>query len=391
MIRTPQLCLASPLGSTRQPIGGREGSRLGEPELSHHGETDQRFVLARRLSRRFAWLLVALLLVPPLAAQDGLQFADLGDFRLENGQTIHDCRIAYRTFGRLNAEKSNAILFPTWFSGTTEDLAQFMGPDQYLDTTKYFVVTVGALGNGFSSSPSNSKRQPGASFPRFTVRDMVRSQHQLLTEKLGIGRLHAVMGLSMGGMQTFEWIVAYPEFMDRAIPIIGSPQAAAYDLLLWQTQLNAIEQALEAHPDRKKARATAMKLVADIHQLALTTPARFNSEHKRDELQGFLAIQEAELIQRSDPYDWASQLRAMISHDVTLPFGHSMEQAAAAVKAKVLVIVALTDHMVNPQPALDFAKLLGAETLTMDGNCGHLAFGCESNKVAPAVREFLGK
>jgi homoserine O-acetyltransferase len=72
---------------------------------------------------------------------------------------------------------------------------------------------------------------------------MVNSQHRLLTEVLGVDRLHAVVGVSMGGMQTFEWIVAYPEFVDHAVPVVGSPRLDGYDLLLWTTQLEVIENA----------------------------------------------------------------------------------------------------------------------------------------------------
>ncbi len=89
------------------------------------------------------------------------------------------------------------------------------------DTGKYFVVTIDAIGNGVSSSPSNSKSQPRLSFPNFTIRDMVESEHRLATETFGIKHLHAVMGISMGGMQTFEWITAYPDFMDAAVPMAG--------------------------------------------------------------------------------------------------------------------------------------------------------------------------
>jgi hypothetical protein len=101
-------------------------------------------------------VLTACLLAAPSFAQE-LRFAELGDFRLVSGEVIHDCRLGYRTFGKLNAEKSNAVLFPTWFTGTTENLVGLIGPGKLVDPD--------ALGNGVSSSPSNSKQQPRMRFP----------------------------------------------------------------------------------------------------------------------------------------------------------------------------------------------------------------------------------
>jgi homoserine O-acetyltransferase len=108
------------------------------------------------------------------AAKDGAQrMASLGDLKLESGEAIRDCRIGYRTYGQLDASQSNAILFPTWFGGTTEQLAGNFGSGKTVDTGRYFVIAVDAIGNGVSSSPSNTQAQPPMKFPRFSIRDMV--------------------------------------------------------------------------------------------------------------------------------------------------------------------------------------------------------------------------
>ncbi|MDA2939037.1 alpha/beta fold hydrolase [Acidobacteria bacterium AH-259-A15] len=120
-----------------------------------------------------------------------------------------------------------------------------IGLGKLVDSTKYFVIAVDAFGNGVSSSPSKSRVQAGDSFPEFSIRDMVNAQHQLLTKVLGVSHLRAVMGISMGGMQTFQWMVSYPDFLGRAVPIVGSPRLASNDLLLWQAEMRAIEGARE--------------------------------------------------------------------------------------------------------------------------------------------------
>jgi len=174
--------------------------------------------------------------------QEGVQqFAKLGNFKLQNGSVIVDFGIGYRTLGRLNADKSNAILWPTWLGGTSQDLLEFIGPGKVLDSSKYFVVLVDAIGDGVTTSPSNSKTQPLMKFPKFSIRDMVEAEHRLVTDVLHLSHLHAVMGISMGGMQTFCWALTYPNFMGVAIPMFGSPQSTSFDKLLWTTEIDAIE------------------------------------------------------------------------------------------------------------------------------------------------------
>ena len=297
------------------------------------------------------------------------QYASIGDFKLENGQVIRDCRVAYRTFGQLNADKSNVVLFTTWFTGTTAELIDAIGPGKLIDSSKYYVIAADALGDGFSSSSSNSNTQARLKFPQFSIRDMVNSQHEMLTRVLHIPHLKAVMGISMGGMQTFQWVVAYPEFMDKAIPMMGSPLLAPYDLLLWQAHLDAINR----DPDYKNGNYTQQPLLRtlqEIDDLALTTPAHFNGEYTR---QRFFELTKTRKVPTFDANDRVGQLHAMMNHDVSAPFGGDMAKAAASVKAQMLVIVDSQDHMVTPGPALNFANLAHAQVLELENNCGHIA------------------
>lgn len=342
--------------------------------------------------KRCLLVLMVCLWVASWAGAQQIKFAPLGDLQLENGETIRDLQLGYRTLGALNADKSNAILWPSWFTGSSQELLDFVGPAKLLDPSKYFVILVDALGNGVTSSPSNSVRQPRMHFPRFTLRDMVNAEYKLATERLGLKHLRAVMGISMGGMQTFQWMVAYPDFMDKAIPIVGSPRLTSYDLLLWTAELGAIESdAAWMNGDYASPPVAGMKTVADIHELALTTPAYRAAHTSPADFPQFLTKTQQDTLNHFDANNWIRQLQAMMAQDISKTFEGSMEKAAAAVRARVLVVPATEDHMVNPGPALDFAELIHAQMLELASDCGHLSPGCEEQKMNAAIAEFLEK
>jgi homoserine O-acetyltransferase len=336
----------------------------------------------RVCSSLFALTLLALNLTSAHADGD-LKFADLGACKLESGKQIDSCRLGYRTFGRLNAAQSNAVLFPTWFSGTTADLTNLVGPGKDIDSTKYFVILIDALGDGISTSPSNSKTQPRMNFPAFTIRDMVTSEYRLATETLRLKHLYAVMGISMGGMQAFEWIVDYPDFMDRAVPIVGSTRGTSYDSLLWNAEADAIKSS-PAWKGGNYDKNPSIPEVSILHTMNLSTPSGYNSQVPVDKFTGTYATYTGPTF---DINDWLYQLEAIVRHDVA--HGGSMADAAKKVKAKTLVIPSKQDHMVNPAPALEFAKLLNAKVVLLDSECGHLAPSCEGNTVSTAVATFL--
>jgi homoserine O-acetyltransferase len=247
------------------------------------------------------------------------------------------------------------------------------------------LILVDALGNGVSSAPSNSTKQARFAFPKFTIHDMVESQKKLL-DSLGIARLHAVMGISMGGMQALEWGVSRPDMVDRVISIVGTPQLTSQDLLLWNAELHALESDVaykggnyEGHPP--------MRAVQDIHHMMLHTPNLRATETSREAFPAWLAEQEADT--SFDWNDWHRQLEAMLVHDVARAHKGSIEDAAKAVKAKTLIVVAEQDHMVNPLPSKKFAAAANAKLVVLDGPCGHAAPTCESKKLIEAVRPFV--
>lgn len=332
-------------------------------------------------------LVIPFLFYAAVAFSQQQQFAEIGDLKLANGEVIRECRMGYRTMGKLNETRSNAVLLPTWANGTTEQLKSNVGPGTLLGLEDDYVILVDALANGVSSSPSNSRLQAHMKFPKITIRDMVNAEHELLTKVLHIQHLKAVMGISMGGMQTFQWMVAYPDFMDKAVPIVGSPRLAPYDLLLWQMQIDIIQH--DAGFNGGDYTENPARLSdAEIGGLILTTPDHYNHTTTRAQVMEHVRTAEKTA---PDANNKIRQSQAMMALDVSETFGGSMDAAAAAVKAKVLVIVSKTDHVVTPGPALDFAQRLHAPVVELENECGHLGPNCDGPKVTKAVHDFLAR
>jgi homoserine O-acetyltransferase len=336
----------------------------------------------------FAALLSLTGFVGLLSAQEQ-QMARVGDFKLESGEVIRDCAIGYRTFGTLNPDNSNAVLFPTAFGWRSAGLSTRIGAGKLVDSTRYYVIAVDSLGDGISSSPSNSKSQPGLSFPQFSIRDIVNVEQKVLSENMHIRHLHAVIGFSMGGMQAFQWAVSYPDYVDKIVSIVGSPQLSSYDLLQWRTVLLA----LESDPDWKQgqyAREPALHLMNMVQSLALQTPEFVATNTPRQDYPKL----ESELSQGPDDLDandTLRQIQALLSTDVAASFGGSLQRAAAAVRAQSLVIVNRQDHLVNPLPASVFANSLHSQLIELDSRCGHRVHSCEMQRIGQEVGAFLAK
>lgn len=331
-------------------------------------------------------LVVTLLVVCLANAQDRkLQIASIGDLKLESGGVIKDCKVGYRTFGKLNADKSNGVLMLTWFGGTSGNL---VGGDTWraIDTTRYFLVIADALGDGVSSSPSNSKTQHAMAFPAFTVPDMIESQHELLKQKFGITHLKAVTGISMGGIQTFQWAISYPDFMDLLIPIVGTPQFTSYDMMRGEVYRGIIENDPEYMHGNYKVNPK-ISLINMFWELFLTTPAEKVRSKPHDAFAKWFA--DIKSVQHSDWNDTWYQSTALNGFDIAKPYKGSLEEAAKQVKAKMLIINVAQDHIVNPKPAIDFAKMLSAQLVLIDSDAGHIAGNFGNANARNAIVEFL--
>jgi homoserine O-acetyltransferase len=318
-------------------------------------------------------------------ATDKQQTASIGDFKLECGGVIYDCTLGYRTHGRLNRAKTNAILFLTWFEGNAKDIENTQ-PWQAIDTTRYFLIIVDALGDGVSSSPSNSIKQHGADFPAFSIKDMVDSQYLLLTRNLGISHVHAVMGISMGGIQTFQWAVSYPTFMDELIPLVGSPRPASYDLMLYNTFEKIIEADSAFNHGYYKVNPNIVAANM-LWELFLSTPQDRVKNISHDGFAGWLKNTEDK--KNNDWNDTHYQINAIIGHDIGKYYNGSLTEAAAHIKAKMLIISSQQDHMVNPVAAIEFSKLLPAKLVLVNSDKGHVATNFTDPQIKDSIIAFL--
>ena len=189
------------------------------------------------------------------------QTATFAELPLDCGVTLLNVEVAYETYGTLNADRSNAILVLHAFSGDAHAAgvnretgqpgwwSQMIGPGLAFDTDRYFVISSNVLGGcrgttGPGSIDPATGEHYGMRFPVITVNDMVRLQKRLI-EHLGITRLLAVAGGSMGGMQALEWAVAYPDSVAAVIPIAATSRHSAQ-----QIAFNEVgRQAIMADPD----------------------------------------------------------------------------------------------------------------------------------------------
>jgi homoserine O-acetyltransferase len=168
---------------------------------------------------------------------------ELGDVTLQSGLTLRDAKLAFKTYGTLNADKSNAIVYPTWYSGRHWDNEWLIGEGRGLDPASRFIIVPNMLGNGLSTSPSNTPPPyDRARFPNVTVYDNVAVQHKLVTEHFGIDSIELVLGWSMGAGQTYQWAVSHPEMVKRMLPFCGSSKTSPHNVVF----LEGIKGALRA-------------------------------------------------------------------------------------------------------------------------------------------------
>jgi homoserine O-acetyltransferase len=279
----------------------------------------------------------------------------MGDLKLESGDAIQDFCISYVTHGKLNAAKSNAVLMVTAIGGNHHRIDYLIGPGRALDPSRYFIIATDAIGNGLSTSPSNSKAQPGMRFPKFNIRDMVESERRLVAEKFGLTRLVTVIGASMGGMQALQWGVSHPDMMASLVAIIPLARTPAWTTNVLELTRQAIfadpawkggNYAPDAPPERGMqmwARLLFGEIVRTPDELQADFPSNLDA----------IAWQEGlakNLWKRVDARDWVYQTWAYDQHNVgTTPgFNGDYYKALKSIKAKTLILAGEGD-LLNPE------------------------------------------
>lgn len=297
--------------------------------------------------------------------------ANLGDFPLDSGKVLEDLKLCYRTYGERNADDSNIILFPTWFNGTTAGQETYInGKDAFVDPGKYFIISVDAIGNGVSTSPTNSATQKNNAFPRITIGDMVRSQHLLLTRHLNIKRLHGVIGISMGGMQVFEWTARYPGFADRAVSIVGTPRMGPSDMMLWMKFIEQAQDMGRGGGNSSKGGGW-QKTVLDGLSAILGARAGGGGSSKIPM-----------------PLNALRQFDSIVAHDATRHFNKSLEETAKRMPAKYLMVIADKDEVVAGDMPNEFAKLTRSPVVMLEG-AGHNGYKTAREKISRATLPFF--
>lgn len=287
-----------------------------------------------------------------------VQTCQLGDLKLESGEIIRDFRMTYITFGTLNEKKSNAILSLHGLQGNRNSQSYWVGRGKAFDPERYFIIqpdTLGAASIDPNATTSPTRSGLNMKFPRFNIRDMVNAEHRMLTECLGIGHLIAVAGSSMGGIETMQWAVSHPAFMDAAIP--GTPMARAnrQGNFIWE----AVRQVVMVDPKWQDGNYSnddppraGIGVGLQVQSAVGSSAAGYEDEFlSQAEVHAAFARDAKTVGDNVQPRDWVYRSWAIQSHDIgqTRSFNGDLAAAARSIKARVLLLPNCHDQLHPPR------------------------------------------
>ena len=351
-----------------------------------------------------------------------------GPLELECGRTLGPVTLAYETYGTLNAEKDNAILIVHALSGdahaagyhSPEDRKPgwwdiMIGPGKAFDTDRYFVICSNIIGGcKGSTGPSSINPETGEryalSFPMITIEDMVEAQRHLI-DHLGIERLYAVAGGSMGGMQVLEWAARYPEYVARAIPIATTASLSAQAIALNEVGRQAILSDPEwrggeyydvSTPHRGLALARMIGHItylseASMHEKfarRLQDRADYSYDFATDfEVESYLKYQGDSFVKRFDANSYLYITKAMDYFDLARTHG-TLEKAFEGSDADFLVISFSSDWLFPTEQSRDIIRALRRNNLNVISadvktDYGHDAFLLEADQIGWLITHFL--
>ena len=334
----------------------------------------------------------------PEAAE--LKTYELGDFPLESGKVLTAAKLAYTTRGALNATRSNAVLLPSPYSGDHTSYDFLIGPGRAIDPAVHFIIATNQLGNGFSSSPSNTPAPlKGADFPAITIRDDVEATYRLVTRGLGVERLQAVVGFSMGGQQAMQWAVSHPDSMRGVVNLCGTAREYPFGFV----RLEGAKGAIMADPTWAGGRYTEPP-VSGLRALGAHWVAwAYSPEWWRDgeyKARGGTIERQVESWKsgflNKDANDLLLQAVKWQKNDVgTTPgFDGDLAKALGSIKAKVLLMPSRTDQYFLAADVEAEGRLIpGSKLFVIPSTYGHTAGGGADRAVTPAliktIKEFL--
>lgn len=337
----------------------------------------------------------------------------IGEFALESGRVITDAELAFEKTGNASGPVillCHALTGNQYAFGSEEDPGWWrglIGPGQYIDTNQFQVITFNVLG-GCSGSTGPTKTDPetgepyGKTFPFVTVRDMVRAQRQALGI-LGVPRLFAVLGGSLGGMQALEWAVQFPYFLEKVFVFAATPYLSDYGVAFNRLALHAIESDpvyksgnYDSSEELKGLEIARMAGLLTYRQPKLFNE-RFNREVKATDDEGkpffqvdsYLTYQGEKLTKRFNIDSYVSLLYAMNAHDIGDKLG-GWERAASQIQAEVHAFGYEGDLLYPPEAIEDFVKHTRFGTYySIQTDFGHDGFLVEFEKWGPYVKEAL--